>query len=184
MIGAAILRAKQTILADLGGAEPQGVVASRHDVHLDAERRNIEIVNHVFAAQDELDVAIHGNVELVDFAAAIRLLQPPHPLLADHVDVQGILRSGSKVDVENRTPSEHAESDEQGDAGPTDFQSHIAVDGSAHLVRVNPAVLEGGEDSERGNEHREEQASKQNKGEEDVHVRCEIGRLLGNEWKR
>src|SRR5262249_9165061 len=117
VIGAAILRAKQTIPADFGGAEPQDVVASRHEVHLDAERRIIEICNYFFASQDELDFAIHVNMELVDFAAAVRLLQPPHPLLADHVDVQRVFGRQAKVHVNHGAPGKHDQSDEQGHCG-------------------------------------------------------------------
>src|ERR1700741_3219579 len=184
VIGPAVLGAEQTILADLGGAEPQGVVTARHDVHLDAEGGDVEIVDHVFAAHDELDVAIQGNVELVDFAAAIRLLQPPHPLLADHIDVQRVLGSSSKVDVQHGAPGEHAEGDDQRNYRPTDFQSRIALDRSAYFVRVSPAVFEGRKNSQTRDEHAEEQASKQNKREEGIHISREIGGALWNNWKR
>jgi len=89
VVRAAILRAKEMIAASFGGAKPHGVVVARDDVHFDAESGDVEIVNDVFAGEDELDVAADGNVKLIDFTAAIGLLNLPHPLLADDVEVEG-----------------------------------------------------------------------------------------------
>src|SRR5580692_1110504 len=74
VVGAAILRAKEMILADFGGPEPQRVVAARHHVHFRAEGRDVKIMDDIFAAHDELDVAIDGNMQLVNFPTAVGLL--------------------------------------------------------------------------------------------------------------
>src|SRR5580704_6630894 len=103
MVCAAILRTEKLVAARLSGTEPHGVVVARHNVHLYAESRNEKVVDNVFAGHHELDVAANWNVKFVDLPVAIGLLNFPHPLLADDVDVQGILRRMAEIDIDDRT---------------------------------------------------------------------------------
>src|SRR5271169_1620012 len=93
--------------ARLRGTEPHSIVMSRHGVHLHAERGDEKVVDDVFTGEHELDVAADGNVQLVDLPAAVGLLNFPHPLLADDVDVQSVLGRMAIIDVDDRTPAKH-----------------------------------------------------------------------------
>jgi hypothetical protein len=60
-------------------------------------------MNHVFRRHDQLDLAIDGHVQLVDLALPGRVLQLPHPLLADHVNFDRIRRRFVLLEI-NRAP--------------------------------------------------------------------------------
>ena len=184
VIRAAILRAEKVVLADLGGPEPHGVVASRNDVHFHAECGHVKVVDDVLAAQDQLDVAIDGDVQLVDLFAPGGLLQLPHPLLADDVDVQGIFRGGAVVDVNHGAPREHAERQNERDQGPPDFQRGVAMNFSANIAGVFPPVAEGRKNGQQRHQHGEKDRGDENIGEEGIHISREIGGLLRKEWQR
>ena len=107
MIRAAILRTKEVVTSGLGGAEPHGVVMARDDVHFHAERGNEEVMNNVLAGHDQAYVPAHRNVQFIYFFQAIGLLRFPHPLFADDVNVEGILRRASVIHVDDGAPTEH-----------------------------------------------------------------------------
>src|SRR5271165_3741039 len=87
VVCSAILRTEKMVFTNPGGTEPQRVIPTGHHVHLYAECWYIKIVDDIFAPHDQLDVPVHGYVQFVDFLTSIRLLQLPHPLLADYINV-------------------------------------------------------------------------------------------------
>src|SRR6267378_6932171 len=105
MICAAILLAEEVVAPGLGGTEPHRIVVAGNDVHLDAESGDGKVVNDVFAGQDELDVAADGDMEFIDFAQASGLLNLPHPLLSDHVDIERIHGSAAIVHINDSAPA-------------------------------------------------------------------------------
>ncbi len=107
MICAAILLAEEVIAAGLGGAEPHGVVVAGDNIHLDAKGGDRKIVNNVFTGKDKLDVAADGNVQFIDFAQTGGLLDLPHPLLSDDVDIEGVHGQAAIIHINNRAPAEH-----------------------------------------------------------------------------
>src|SRR6202030_3326677 len=142
VIGAAVLRTIQTITPGFRGTEPHGVVMAGDDVHLYAERRDREIVNYVLASHDQPDVATYWQMHLINFFQAIRLLYLPHPLFADHINVESVSRRMAIVDVDNRAPREHGHGQNQGHHDPGGLQAHVAVDGHANFGLVFALVLE------------------------------------------
>ena len=62
---AAQLLAQHLELADLGGLEPQVGDQARHQVHLDPELGDGEVVQHVLGAQVDLDVAANWQMHYV-----------------------------------------------------------------------------------------------------------------------
>ena len=73
---------------------------------LDAERRNGKVVDHVLRRHHQLDRPPDRQMQGVDLALAAGMLDFPHPLLADDVDLQGVGRRLEQPDVEIRAPDE------------------------------------------------------------------------------
>src|SRR4051794_4033436 len=92
MVGAAILGAEEVMPSHLGGPEPERRVTSRQHVLLDPERRHEEAVDDVLRGHPELDSLTYRHMQLIDLGSPFRMLQVPHPLLADHGDFKSITR--------------------------------------------------------------------------------------------
>src|SRR5580704_11343189 len=184
VVGAAILRAKEMILANFGGPEPQRVVTPGYNVHFRAEGGHVEIVDDIFAAHDELDVPIDRNMQLINFLAAVGLLQSPHPLLADDIDVQGVSGRSAEIDIDERAPGKNDHGDRGGDQGPADFQEQIAMHVVANFTRSLAAVLVHREDAKCRHQHDEKETGQNDEEKQRVDIAGETGRLLGKKWKR
>ncbi len=115
------------VLPGLGRPEPHGVVMSRNHVHFHPERRHCKIVNHIFAGHDQPDIAANRHVQLIDLFAAIGLLQLPHPLFPDHINVEGIGGCVPVIHVNRRAPSEHRQQKRERQSNPGNFQPQVAV---------------------------------------------------------
>ena len=72
MLGAAVYRALDQILARFGGGEPHGVVAPRHRVHLEPEGWDEEAVNDVLGGQHQFDRLAGRHVQFGGLALAGR----------------------------------------------------------------------------------------------------------------
>src|ERR1700730_9293100 len=180
VIGAAILRTIQTITAGFCGTEPHGVVVAGDHVHLYAERWHGEIVNYVLAGHYQPDVAVDRQMHLINFLQAIRLLNLPHPLFADDINVQGIAGRMAEVDIDNRAPREHGHGEDQGHHDPRGLQAHVAVYGHANFRLVFALVLEKEIDDCRSYRDGEKRADRHDEQHQQVHGGREIGRLLRN----
>ena len=164
-------------------AEPHRRIAARHDVGFHAERRHKEIVDHVFAGHHQANVPVHRNVQLVDFAPAVGLLQLPHPLLGDDVDFQRFFRRAAHVDVDAGAPAEHHHREQERNSHPRRFESHRARDRDADFIGFLAAELqeeiENGDGDHRGEKHgHQEQVEKQR-----VHAARETRGALRKQWK-
>ena len=98
------------------------------------------------------------NVQLVDLAQAVRLLQLPHPLLADDVDIKRIQRRTPEVDVDDRAAGKHGERQQQGNDNPDRFQPHVAVNRNADFAGALALVFEEEKDDRGGDGDREKEA--------------------------
>ncbi len=172
------------VLAGLDRAEPHRIVPPRHHVHLHPERRHVKIVDHVLAAHDQLYVAVHRDVQLVDLFPSVRLLQLPHPLLPNEIYVQRILRRDPVIHVNRRAPSENPDSNDRRNQRPADFQHVVSVHVVADLVRALTPELERREYNQHRHQHREKQRGHQDEREQRIDVAREIGRLVWKCWKR
>src|SRR6266446_10992173 len=108
MIHTAVFGAEKMVTSGFGRFEPFGGVFARHDVSLDAKGGHEHVVNHILASHDQFDLLTNRNMQLVDFALASRMLELPHPLLADNVNLQSILRRTILGEVDFRSPHEDA----------------------------------------------------------------------------
>ncbi len=88
MLDPAELRAFELIAAGAVGLEPEGLELPRHHVVLQAECRDVEAMDHVLRGEDHLHDPVDGDVYGVDLALPARMLDLPHPLLADDVELE------------------------------------------------------------------------------------------------
>src|SRR5881628_425224 len=104
MPGAAVLGAEKVIFACLSSFEPSHGISSWHYIRFGAESRHIETVDHVFGGHRQPNRTSDGNVQLIDLAAALQVLDLPHPLLADHVELQRPIGRAALLEKEARSP--------------------------------------------------------------------------------
>ena len=121
-----------------------------NDVHLNAKRRHVEIVDDVLAGKDEFNVAAHRDVQFVDFPSSVGLLGFPHPLFADHVNIQSVLRGMAKVDIDDGSPAEHHHGQKRRNDDPGEFETHVAVNRNADFVFTLAAIFEKEKDNRGG----------------------------------
>ena len=143
MVGAAVLGAEEVVLAHLGRREPGGGVAAGNRVLLGAERGHKETVDGVFRRHGEPHRPSHGNVQLVDFPLPPQVLEFPHPLLADDVDIQGVVRRPAFVEVDAGAPGEHHHGESERNHAPQDLERHPAMDRARQFVFGTPPVADG-----------------------------------------
>src|SRR5215472_5365510 len=124
----AILSAKQVILARLSRVEPKGGVAARQDVLLNSESRHVKAMNHVLRGHDQLDVLAGGNMELVDLALTLHVLDLPHPLLCHDVNFSSARGRSPFFEEQNRAPYEESQHHAKRNDRPSDFEDHRAFD--------------------------------------------------------
>ena len=123
--------------------EPQLGVAPGNRVDLGAERREVQAVQHVLGADRDLDRPARRDVQLVDLALAFEVLELPHPLLADGVDVHRLVGRTAQVVEDRRAPAEHHHRDEVG------MTLHSSSSGRLPSMRapISPSCV-GGTDAE------------------------------------
>ncbi len=92
VVGAAEFRAGEMENAGLVGVEPFIGVAIRQNILLQAQRRQIEVMDHVLRCHRQPYVGESGHMQFVDFARAARMLEAPHPLLGDDMNFQRVFR--------------------------------------------------------------------------------------------
>src|SRR5690606_10940061 len=100
---------------------------------LAAQLRNPERVDHVVAAQRQVDGAAHGQVELVGGAHPILgISELPPPLVADDLHLQRV-RNRRRLRAENRTNRRNGyqHEDQCRSDRPDDFKGGVAM----HLLR-------------------------------------------------
>ena len=171
------------VTAGLGRPEPHSVVVTGDYVHFHAESRDIEIVNDVFAGENQADVAADGDVKLVDLALAVGLLGLPHPLLADDVNVQGVLRRAAVIHIDDRAPSEHPHGQEQRNDHPGGLKAHVTVHRNTQFVGTLAMESEKEKDNRDGDGDGEKQTDRDEENHQAVHVGREVGGLLRIQWQ-
>src|SRR5215472_13304465 len=86
MLGSAVLIAEQMVISGLRSFEPHFGVAAWNHVHLRAKCGHVEVMNHILGDEGHAHRHPNRNVKVVDLALSSRVLELPHPLLADAVD--------------------------------------------------------------------------------------------------
>ena len=83
MLRPAILCTEQMILTGLDRFEPLAGVSAGYDILFHTKGWNEKTVDHVLRCHQQLDRAADRDVQFIDLARALRVLDLPHPLLAD-----------------------------------------------------------------------------------------------------
>src|SRR5215469_3647865 len=151
--GAAILSTEQVILSGLGRMEPQVRVARWQHISLLAKRWYKETVDNILRNHVQYHIAANRNMQLVDFALPIHVLELPHPLLGDYIDLLSVLGRQGCIKINYRAPHEHQHKDAKGNDTPGNFQNQVPFN---LLRRPSPAspVLHGKDDDQQRNQHR------------------------------
>src|SRR5579863_882473 len=150
-----VFGAKNVIAARFGCFKPVSLVAAGHHVMFETKRRNIEAVEDVFAREREFYRPAGGHVQLIDLALAVGVLDFPHPLLSDHVDIERILsRRRVVLETEFGSPSEHHQHHQERDHAPYDFERERAVDRLGTVIWIFSTVFESKERNEEKNHNR------------------------------
>ena len=76
------------------------------------------------------------DVQLVDLALAFEVLELPHPLLADGVDLHRLVGRTAQVVEDRRAPAEHHHRDDRRDHAPQQLERQVALDARANLAVV------------------------------------------------
>src|ERR1043165_690387 len=182
MIHAAILGAEEVVTARLGRLEPLSGVPAGHDVHLDSKGGDEDVVDHVLSRHDQFNLTTYGHVQLINFALAGRMLELPHPLFADYIDLQSVLRRTVLGEINFRAPDEDAHRDHQRDNRPQRFQFVRAFDRAGNLESVAAPVADDEKDDDQRNQSDEEN---RHPGDVEVH-RIDVareGRCTFRNWK-
>src|SRR4029078_7144176 len=79
-------------------------------------------VDDVFGLHRKTDVLSDPHVELVDLTDTFGMLELPHPLPADPVDLHGVCRGPREREEEPRAPYEHAHREHERNHGPDDLE--------------------------------------------------------------
>src|SRR5215471_21503962 len=102
------------IPARLRRPEPDGGVAAGEHVALHTKRRNEKVMDDILAGHGELDVTADRHVELINLHLPFGVLELPHPLFADDVDLHRLWRRTLHGHEKARTPAEHHHGEKKG----------------------------------------------------------------------
>ena|SRR5436190_24142897 len=118
MVHAAILSAEEVIGACFCRLKPLVRISSGQHIGLESERRNVEGVDGIFGCHYQSYLPANGYVEFVDFALSGRMLDLPHPLLPDNVDLTGTIWFSCLLEINLRSPNKNTHCNEERNYGP------------------------------------------------------------------
>ena len=140
VIGSTILSTEQVIFARAGRLEPFRHKTSGHDILLDAKRWNEKIMDHILRRQDQLHRPADRDVQLIDFAHPAFVIDLPHPLLADDVNLQRVFRRTFHVGVDSRPPEIHHHHQNERNDRPGRLQHVMLGNSRRNLIVGSPAI--------------------------------------------
>ena len=182
MVHPAILSAEEVIRAGLCRFEPLTRVSTWYDVGLDAKGGHKKVVDGVFRGHNELDLSAYGNVKFVDLTLPGGVLDLPHPLLTDYINLIRVLRRSRLFEIELSTPRKYAHRDDEGNDRPEHFQFVGAGDRPGDFVWRAASVLN---DKKGQNSGYQQSKKDRDAGEieiEGVHLAGNGGSTLRNKW--
>ncbi len=100
-------------------------------------------MDDVLRCQSHLDWAAHRHVQLVDLALAFRILDLPHPLLSDCVNVHRVGGRAGVGEEDFGAPPEERQHDQERNHGPGYFQTQGAVNRLGDFVGRTAAIFDG-----------------------------------------
>ena len=180
MIRSAILRTEEVVRSWTRRLKPDRRIAVGQDVHMHAEVGDEKAVNHVFRRQQDLHGPTEGQVQHVDLALPLRVLELPHPLFADGVDAGCLIGCAIRVDVNDRTPQEHHDKDAQRRNRPEPFQCFRRMrQGRRRRVAGPPAIADAKIDQQTCHHEADRAADGDQKEKQRIDVHGRRCRLLG-----
>ncbi len=139
---AAVLGAEDGIAAGRVGVEPGLGVAAGQRVLLEAQRRDVEGVDHVPRGEEQAHRPAGRDAEHVGGVGATRVGELPHPLLALNVDVHGPLGRGLQPDVLRVADGEVGEEEHERQADEDRLVDGLRIHDGSGLLRVLALVAE------------------------------------------
>ena len=157
MADAAKLGASQIVDAGFVGLEPERGRLTGQQVLLDAKLGQIQRMDHVLAGEDHPHRLAGGHGEPIDLALAAGMLELPHPLQADAIDLTRIGRRVMQLAEQDRRPDEEGEREQEGDDHPAPFDPagpmmRLFAVGLAEAA-IAPGEPEQSETDRRGEQH-------------------------------
>jgi hypothetical protein len=116
-------------------------------------------------------------VQFVDLALPFLMLQLPHPLLADRVDLDGVVRRLAGGEVNARAPGEHHHGDAERNHAPQNFQRVAGVLDVRQFVLRTAAVLDGEIEDGPEDQQREEHGDREHEIQQVIHLGSQRGGL-------
>src|SRR5205814_4857571 len=101
------------------------------------------------------DLLTNRNMQLIDFTLTGRMLELPHPLLADNINFQGILRWTILGKINLCSPREDAHRNDQGNDRPECLQFRRTFDGPRDLEWIAAPIADDKENDDQRDQGRE-----------------------------
>src|SRR5262249_38966801 len=122
-------------------------------------------------------------MKLIDFRTALRVLNLPHPLLSDDVDLEGVARRVVSNVKKSSAPHEHDHRQTEGHHRPKNFQAQVSENGLWPFVFGTPAVFDDKGNDQNTDECRKKSGDGEEKIQKSTRAPRHGGRLSGNEWE-
>ena len=142
-----------------------------------------KIVDYVLRRHGQADGLALGHVQGIDFSLARFVLDFPHPLLADRVDLQGIGRRPLEPEEDIGPEQKDKKRQKEGNDGPRQFEGEIAVILLGLFVFRTAAVLDGEDDYHAEDDQAEEHSQGQQECVQGIYLPGNGGGLGGKKWK-
>src|SRR5262249_34352649 len=112
------------------------------------------------------------------------MLNLPHPLTADDVDIHRLVGHTRICNIKARTPRKHDECDDERDTGPRDLQTRVLLIRYLFCLASGSApVLHGEIKDENKNQHREKDSDAGQEKVNPVHTRRDRRCNVGKKWE-
>ena len=139
-----------------------------------------ERVDDVLRGHVEPDRLVNRGVQHVDLARAVGMLDLPHPLLRDNVDLHRSGRRKKLIDLVGARPPEQHQEGEQRGGRPADLEFVLDERRQRAARRGRAATIADGEDDDEREDEKRDRARYRNEREiERVRLRREARGLLG-----
>src|SRR6185369_4896574 len=118
----------------------------------------------------------------VDLSLTSRVLNLPHPLFADNVDLNCILRRRRLLKIDFGRPPKNGHGNQEGNDGPKCFELMRPGNGTWDFVRSTPAITKHEKDQRRRDQQGKEQRDAREVEIESIYFPRKSGRTIRNKW--
>src|SRR5262245_13097191 len=161
MLTAAIHDTEEMIGPYLVRVEPSRSIRSRHHISCEAKWRKVRALAALCRRHGQRDSPVQGKMKFINFALTSGMLQLPHPLFADDINLHGIVRRARDREVDTRPPDKHYHHQNERDRRPERFKFCRTRDRLWQLDLRAPTVLDCKENHQASYEQREKNRSEE-----------------------